>query len=181
MLYTRKGDDGKTKLFDCDTRLLKSDEVFWALGNLDELNSFVGLLKAKFNDSNIADVSYLEFLNNIQNDLFVIQAFVGGANKKLSIDRINVLEGKIKEIEKEIPPITSFIVPGATEMSALSDVIRCVARRVERSAVDLFEKSPENVDENALIYLNRLSSFFFAFARLLSHRAGVKEGAPKYN
>lgn len=181
MLYTRKGDDGKTKLFDCDTRLLKSAEVFWALGNLDELNSYIGLLRAKITDSDIAVKEYTVSLREIQNNIFIIQAFVAGADKKIDIKRMEELEVKIGQIEKEIPPITTFIVPGETELSALSDVIRCITRRVERSVVDLFDKNPKDADENALIYLNRLSSFFFAFARLLSHRLKTKESAPKYN
>lgn len=181
MLYTRKGDDGKTKLFDCDTRLLKSEEVFWVLGNLDELNSYTGLLRAKIVDSVIIENEYIVFLRNIQDTIFTMQAFVAGADKKISPDRIEELESYISRIEKEIPKINTFIVPGETELSALSDVIRCITRRAERTVVNLFEKRPNDVDENALIYLNRLSSFFFAFARLLSHKAEAKENAPKYN
>jgi cob(I)alamin adenosyltransferase len=181
MLYTRKGDDGKTKLFNCDTRLLKNEEVFWVLGNLDELNSYIGLLKIKVRDTKIIGSEYLEFLNNTQNNLFVLQAFVAGADKKLKSEDIDILENMIAKIEKGIPAVTSFIVPGETELSALSDIVRCVVRRVERDTVNLFEKRPENIDENALIYLNRLSSFFFAFARLLNHRANAIEQSPKYN
>lgn len=176
MLYTRKGDDGKTKLFNCDTRLLKNEEVFWALGNLDELNSYLGLLRSKI--GNIEDGF---FLREIQNDIFTIQAFVAGAEKKIGLEKSDRLEKKISEIEKEIPPIKTFIVPGEDELSAISDIARCVTRRAERSLVNLFQKHPENIDENALIYLNRLSSFFFAFARLLSHKVEAKEQAPRYN
>lgn len=181
MLYTRKGDDGKTRLFDCDTRLLKSEEVFWVLGNLDELNSYVGLLRSKITDLKILTSDYGSCLFDIQNDLFVIQAFIAGAPKKISQDRVGSLEKSISDIEKELKPIVTFIVPGATELSSLSDVVRCITRRVERSVVDLFKKSPDNIDETALIYLNRLSSLFFALARLLSQKAGAEEEAPKYN
>ena len=176
MLYTRKGDDGKTTIFGCDQRFSKSSIIAEALGSLDELNSFLGVIKAKTGDKKIK-----EYINKIQENLFIIQAQVAGSEKKISEDKIKETEKIIDFIEKEIPPIKSFIIPGANEMSAMFDFARTLSRKTERRVVTVSEEKLVKINLLTLKYLNRLSSLLFAFARLSASEKGEKENYPTYS
>jgi len=176
MLYTGKGDKGQTKLYHCDQRLSKSSRVAEALGTLDEINSFLGWCKTKA----IFDKQISELIEETQNCLFTIQAEVAGAPKKLSASAVKKAEVTIAKIEKEIPPIRSFIVPGGTELSAMLDVARTIARRAERQIVLVAEAKDVKLSASTLAYLNRLSSLLYALARLINHRAGIVEKKPSY-
>lgn len=184
MLYTRKGDNGTTTIFGCNQKLSKSSAIAEALGTLDETNSFLGVIKSK------SDKKTKEIIENIQNNLFVIQAQVAGADKKLKEDEIKIIEDIINGIEKKLPPIKSFLVSGTNEVSANFDFARTLVRRAERRVVEVSEEeaalqptparhdsAESKIDPQTLAYLNRLSSLLYAFARLF---AGKKEKAPKY-
>lgn len=183
MLYTRKGDDGKTELFSakggpasgwgCDQRFSKSSAIAEALGSLDELNSFLGIVKAK------SQQLIAKSLREIQENLFIIQAQVAGVDKKISDRKIKEVEKIIDDIEKEIPPLKSFIIPGANEISAMFDFVRTLARKTERRVVAVSE---ENIiiDSNTLKYLNRLSSLLYALARLSAFESCKEESHPSY-
>ena len=188
MFYTKKGDDGKTQIFGCNQKLSKSSKVAEALGALDEINSFLGIFRTKLaNQSLISDLKkdqtlvYKEIVFEIQNNLFTIQAQVGGADKKISSKEIEKMEKLIIKIEKEIPPIKSFIISGSCEISAMFDFARTVARRAERRVIVVAEEKLIKIDKNTLIYLNRLSSFLFALARHTAYKSGINEGSPNYN
>lgn len=170
MLYTRKGDSGTTKLFTCDGRISKDDPTIEALGALDEANSWIGLCAAQ------SESDMRATLQGLQEDLFVIQAFVACAPKELSSERVLALEAIIADAEAELPPITSFVIPGATALSANLDVARTLARRAERRLVACNNERHLEV----LPYINRLSSVLYALARLDAHRAGVQEVSPNY-
>lgn len=174
MLYTGKGDNGATKLYGCDERMGKDDMRIEALGNVDELNSWVGLCAAQAS----GEIGIQENLQRVQEDLFIIQAVLAGAPKALLPSSLAFLESLIAEVEKEIPPIHSFTIPGATVLSAHLDVARTIARRAERSLVSLHDDS---LAANVIPYLNRLSSALFALARLTAHRAGAQEISPTYH
>jgi len=176
MLYTKKGDDGKTNIFGCDQRLSKSSAIAEALGNLDETNSFLGVIKSK-NDVS-GDVK--NELENVQNNLFIIQAQVAGADKKIQKEEIEKIEEKINKIEKELPPINSFLISGTNEISANFDFVRTLARRAERRVVAVSEEGIQKIDQNTLIYLNRLSSLLYAFARFFATESGKNEKSPTY-
>ena len=183
MLYTRKGDTGTTKTFGCDQRVSKSSNIAEALGSLDEINSFLGLIKIKsagikFNLSSPLIVS--EAVNRIQQDLFIIQAQVAGAQKSVTEEKVKWLEEIVDGIEKNLPPIKTFFVSGGVELAALSDIARTIARRAERRVVAVAEEGKVSVAKETLAYLNRLSSVLYAFARSFNHLAGIKEEAPKY-
>ena len=173
MLYTKKGDDGKTSLFHCDQRLSKSSLVARALGSLDELNSFLGWCKVKASDFALK-------LEQVQNKLFVIQAEVAGAEKFVIVSDVSELEVWIGEIEKTLPPIKSFIVSGGSELSAMLDYARTLARRTERRAVAVKEAGDIDLKPETLAYLNRLSSFLYALARQANQEAGIEEEKPAY-
>lgn len=186
MLYTRKGDDGKTKLFSCDQRLSKSSAIAEALGTVDEINALLGVLKVKSgNVVAVSEKTFSEILSDVQQDLFIIQAQLAGAPKMIEEVSVKKIESWVDQIEKELPPIHSFFVSGGCELASLSGVARTVARRAERRVISaLDEERVSGVqlpnEEFLLAYLNRLSSLLYAYARLANHRAGVSEEKPHY-
>jgi cob(I)alamin adenosyltransferase len=175
MLYSRKGDDGKTQTFGCDQRLSKSSVVAEALGTLDEINSFLGILKTK-----APDIILREIIHKIQENLFIVQAEVAGADKIIAKDKILEIEKIINKIEKELPPIKTFFIAGTTGFSAELDFARTLARRAERRVVGVIDEGLVKISSNALSYLNRLSSLLYALARQSAHKSGIKESAPDY-
>ena len=136
MLYTGKGDNGTTKLFGCDQRMSKSSAIAEALGTVDEINSLIGFVKMKGKEVlAVSPLNYHDLLSDVQQDLFVIQAELAGADKHMDSERVKKVEDWIAAIEKELPPIKSFFVSGGTELGAHCDVARTVARRAERRVV----------------------------------------------
>lgn len=168
MLYTKSGDKGQTNIFGCPKKFSKSSPKIEALGALDELNSFLGLCKIK------SDKSVSKILEEAQNDLFIIQGEVAGGNNKIKKNRIIEIEKIINSVEKKMPRIKSFTISGGTELSALLDYARAVARRAERRCIAV----KNNISPVTLVYLNRLSSLLFALARLANK--GIKEKSPNY-
>ena len=187
MLYTRKGDKGTTKVLDSKERFSKGSDMAEALGSLDELNSFLGL--CKFKARQVQDKGVMlgkkeektsEILREVQENLFIIQAQVAGTNKRISKVKITKVERIVDLIEQEIPPLKGFSITGGTELSALLDTARTLARRTERRVVLIKESGLRRLPGNTLPYLNRLSSLLFALARLSNHRSGIKEERPSY-
>lgn len=184
-LFTGKGDRGTTKLFDTPKgeRVSKSSPVFECLGQLDELNTLVGWCKVKAVDMRqqaIGNREIPQVLHEIQDHLFTIQAEVAGAGKSVSQESVDNLSEIINAIEGELPEIKTFLVPGANELSARLDIARAVSRRAERRLIILHESGERTISESSRAYGNRLSSLFYALARLASHRAGVVEQPPSY-
>ncbi len=188
MLYTGKGDNGTTKLFDCPQgiRLSKGSFVFEVLGTLDELNSSLGYAKALSKKSNPyfymenEKIPYEKIIDNLQQNVFSIQAEIGGSDIHLNKKHIIYLEKVISEVETILPPIKSFIVPGGGECGAYLDVVRTVARRAERHVVLLQEKEERVIHNESIIFLNRLSSVLYALARLANYQEGFYENKPLY-
>jgi len=186
MLYTGKGDRGTTKLFNTPAgeRVSKGDIVFEALGTVDELNAYVGLLKVKVENmtfsTNNEEKSISHMLHNIQETLFIIQAELAGAGMTVEKKHTDEISDIVDQIEKTLPPITTFFISGGTEIAALSDVIRTISRRCERLLVRVSVEKEGIVGEYTLSYINRLSSVFYALSRLFNHEAGVSEIPPGY-
>ncbi len=184
--YTAKGDKGTTKLFNCaqGKRISKDDPVFEALGGLDELNSFVGLCRAVTGRAGFPNLdcdgrqSLLEALLHVQEDLFVIQAELGGSGVKLTAKKQKQLEDSIERFSGLFPEVRSFVIPGSTELGALLDVARTVARRTERLYVCALSGAATKSGIGP--YLNRLSSFLYVLARLANYAQGERERAPSY-
>ena len=176
-LFTGKGDKGTTTAFGCNQeRISKSSELPEALGSLDELNAFLGFVKMRAaREPRIADV-----LREIQENLFIVQAQTAGADKKLKEGTVEKVSEMVNEIEKEIPPVKGFSIAGGTELSAMLDVARTLARRAERRIIAVKELNVRELSPETMAYMNRLSSLLFALARLANHQAGVKEENPKY-
>lgn len=176
-LFTGKGDNGTTTAFGCDQqRISKSSELPEALGALDELNAFLGFVKMRgAGEAHIADA-----LRDAQETLFIIQAEAAGADKRVGESVVKDIEKMVNDIEKEIPPLKGFSIAGGTELSALLDVARTLARRAERRLISAKDVQACAPSAETLAYMNRLSSLLFALARLANHLAGVAEETPKY-
>ncbi|OHA60089.1 MAG: ATP:cob(I)alamin adenosyltransferase [Candidatus Vogelbacteria bacterium RIFOXYD1_FULL_46_19] len=182
-LFTGKGDGGTTKTFGCDQRVSKSSGIAEALGTLDEINSFLGICKEKARAGFAVppdNVPVHELVHQTQQNLFIVQAELAGADKKISRDKVVATETLINEIEKLMPPINTFFISGGTELAAHFDYARTLARRAERRVVAVQEEGVRSIDDNTRAYLNRLSSLLYALARLTNHLSGIKEEPPKY-
>lgn len=165
-IYTKKGDGGTSTLFDAKLtagqRISKSSAYFEALGTLDELNSYIGIIRSE----RIAD-RFDQILAEIQRNIMNINAVVAGASLKFAKAQTFKLEGFIDEWQESLPALNQFILPGGGVMGAKLHYCRTLVRRAERrlAALDTEHKQPEAV----LMYVNRLSDFFFVLARLVNH------------
>jgi cob(I)alamin adenosyltransferase len=117
---------------------------------------------------------------DIQQTLFVVQAEVAGAPKKVGKPKVTQFELIINTLEKLMPPITTFTVPGGTELSAILDVARTLSRRTERRVIAVAELGLRTISPNTRAYLNRLSSLLFALARFANESAGIARESPSY-
>jgi len=184
MLYTRKGDNGTTKTFGCDQRISKSSIVAEALGSLDEINSFLGLVRARTVDMSfetaLGVTNFSDVILEVQQNLFIVQAEVAGSTLTIVTDKVTRIESIVDEIEKSMPEIKTFFISGATETGALFDVARTLARRAERRVVAAKEEGKIKISAETMSYLNRLSSLLYALARISSYVDGAEELKPDY-
>ena len=174
-IYTRTGDSGDTALFD-GTRVLKSDGRVAAYGDLDELNAWLGLVRAHLPDGDLATQ-----LQQIQRDLFAVGARLADPSHRIagrvtkaavSMEDVARLEGWIDEYDASITPLRRFILAGGAPAGAALHVSPTVCRRAERAMVQLGEGAFEN---ELLQYVNRLSDLLFTMARAVNHRAGIAD------
>lgn len=177
-VYTKTGDKGKTSLVG-GTRVAKSDDRIEAYGEIDELNSWIGLLLSKLPQKHFSRKT----LANIQNELFVVGSHVAceidQRSKiqlpKLSDKLVDELENEIDQMQTNLEELKNFILPGGHELASLSHILRTVSRRVERKVVALIEKENDHEMNAIVVPLNRLSDFFFVLARFFNHENGVIE------
>ena len=162
-IYTKTGDKGETGLAS-GTRIKKVDQRIVAIGEVDELNSFVGLAKSESTQDR-------DLLEAVQRDLFTIGAILAGTDFQITHLEVERIERQIDEATSLTSPLTNFILPGGSKYASLLHVCRSVSRRVERSVLLLKENSP--VSEQLCIYLNRLSDLFFALARKANQNASI--------
>jgi len=164
-ITTRTGDRGETGLGD-GSRVAKSSPRVQAVGDIDELNSAIGLIAAEAPPAEIA-----EALSEIQHDLFDLGGEVSiPGHAMLGDAQVERLEARIEAWNAELPPLKEFILPGGTRATAAAHLARTICRRAERSLVQLNEK--EKTSEPALRYLNRLSDLLFIAGRRLNRAAG---------
>jgi cob(I)alamin adenosyltransferase len=173
-LYTRTGDKGKTSII--GGRVDKDDIRVEAYGTVDEVNCFVGQVITELDHEIFKDV--LADLEKIQHELFDCGGDLANVSDKvehkLEKEAIDYLEKKIDEYIQEAPELERFILPGGTKPAASIHIARTVTRRAERLVVSLM-KTDEKIPELALKYLNRLSDYFFALARVVNFRLNVKD------
>lgn len=181
--FTGKGDGGTTKLFDSKPgeRVSKTSPIFECLGILDELNALTGWCRAACPEGFVAgERTAAALLRDVQDHLFTIQAEVAGAPKNVPQSSVEQLGETIGTIERLLPEVKTFLVPGGTELSARLDIARAVSRRAERRLVQLSESGERIVSPTSRAYANRLSSLFYALTRLANHYAGISEAPPDY-
>ena len=180
-IYTKTGDKGTTSLFG-GTRVPKHHIRIDSYGTVDELNSYLGLLR----DQDI-DLNYKKILEGIQDNLFTVGAILAtdpekailksGKERlnipKISSEDIEFLEKQIDEMNTALPPMTNFVLPGGHQTVSFCHIARCVCRRAERLASALHELEPFQIE--TLTYLNRLSDYLFVLARKLSKDLNAEE------
>lgn len=173
-IYTKTGDKGQTSLFG-GKRVSKHDLRIEAYGTVDELNSYIGLIRDQEIDKN----SY-NALIEIQDRLFTLGSILATepGNSKVKVPQlfekdITFLESEIDEMNKHLPEMRSFVLPGGHTTVSYSHISRCVCRRAERLVINLDEK--ENVNELTYKYLNRLSDYLFVLARKFTQDLSANE------
>jgi cob(I)alamin adenosyltransferase len=172
-IYTKTGDTGQTSLFG-GGRVSKATVRIEAYGTVDELNSHLGFIRAlKVTDT--AD----NWLEIIQNDLFTLGADLATPiDTKVKIKRISnsesdPLEKWIDKMEESLAPLKFFILPGGSPAAAAIQIARTVCRRAERCVITAAES--EQISNDCIIYLNRLSDFLFVLSRYENSKAGISE------
>ena len=171
-IYTKTGDDGTTGL-QAGKRISKSNIRIRAYGAVDELNAVIGLiLSSKF------DNELEKLLKTIQKDLFVTGSDLSNhdlssTENRVTPEMVENIEKNIDRLEKELPPITNFILPGGHEIASLIHIARTVTRRAETQVIALDEK--EKVNDECKKYLNRLSDLLFVIARIVNKKNGFED------
>jgi len=173
-IYTKTGDQGKTSLFD-GKRLSKDDIRIEAYGTIDELNAHIAILIQYCPQS-----SCIPQLTHIQQILFQLGAHLATESEEhkkklptLSTDEITLLEQSMDQMDAQLPPLKHFILPGGGLASSQAHVCRTVCRRAERRVVSL--AGMEDINPFIVMYLNRLSDYFFVVSRWLSKEDGLPE------
>lgn len=171
-IYTKTGDDGTTGL-QGNIRVLKSDPRIIAYGAVDEANAALGIVLTFDLDDEIHNL-----LKLIQNQLFVVGADLSNPDdnnqkNRVTSDMVIFLETTIDKFEKQLEPLTNFILPGGDSAAAQIHFVRTVIRRSESHVVTLLQA--EVVNENCLKYLNRLSDLLFVLARIVNKQSGKKD------
>ncbi|MEX0616822.1 MAG: cob(I)yrinic acid a,c-diamide adenosyltransferase [Candidatus Woykebacteria bacterium] len=175
-IYTRTGDRGETSLYG-GKRISKDHLRVETYGTIDELNAALGTAHSFITDTKIRTI-----IEKIQNELFNIGAELSTPTKvgkdtkqKFSIgkEKIQYLENVIDQLDEKLPLLRNFILPGGSNASSLLQLSRSIARRAERRLITLSRK--EEINENLLSYINRLSDFLFVLARYLNKKTNGNE------
>lgn len=177
LFYTGKGDKGSSYIG--KKKYPKDSPIIETLGDLDELNSLLGVVRSVLKKRDVN-----KKLLQVQENLFIIQArlawlmFPKFKSPQITPEKIGKMEKEIEEIEKKIRPSPGFIIPGENTNAAWLDFARSVSRRAELSAVRLNKKYP--LPQEVLTYLNRLSSYLYAQARVEIAKTKTREQKPTY-
>ncbi len=175
-IYTRTGDKGLTSLFD-KTRVLKSSERVETYGTIDELNSAIGaaiaVLSSKYK---VLSIDVKKELELVQHDLLEIGSALANL-KSLPVKGLSKrptdFENLIDKMTAKIPELKNFILPGGSKAGSLLHVARTIARRAERRIVHLIQT--EEIDQDVVVYVNRLSDLLFTMARYVNNLEKKKE------
>lgn len=178
-IYTKTGDTGTTSLVG-GTRISKGDLKIESYGTVDELNSWIGLVRDQ-----AVNESRKEILKEIQDRLFTIGADLASepeqVRKKKLPDLLDedilLLENEMDKMDAEIPPLRAFILPGGHQSVSYTHIARTVCRRAERLSIRL--SAEEEVNQMIIKYLNRLSDYLFVLSRKMTQELGSEEVAWK--
>ena len=173
-IYTKGGDKGTTALFG-GTRLPKHHIRIESYGSVDELNSFIGLVRDHVKEDQLRAT-----LKSIQETLFTVGSHLAADPSKENLwlpeikqEEVEMLEQSIDKMDEVLEPLKNFILPGGHPVVSHCHVVRCVCRRAERNVVALSEI--ETIPPILIQYLNRLSDYFFVLARFLGKELGAAE------
>lgn len=167
---TKTGDQGQTRLGNGE-KVSKSNMIMEVIGTVDELQSALGLLIASLSQDNL----FKHFLLGIQQDLFNISGELAMPGfEGLQNDKITELETALDALNKDLPALKDFVVPGADLKSAHAHLARTICRRAERRLVFVIDEG-HHLRSCLLVYLNRLSDYLFVLARHLHHQTGLPE------
>jgi len=171
-IYTKTGDDGTTGLRS-GKRVSKSNIRIKAYGAVDEVNSILGIILTKKLDEDIRQI-----LTKIQNDLFVAGADLSNpdlneSDQRITLEMVDFLESKIDGFEKELQPLSNFILPSGAEIASLVHFARTITRRAETQLITLAQT--EEINDTCKKYLNRLSDLLFVLARIINKRSGITD------
>lgn len=180
-VYTKTGDQGETSLVS-GHRLLKSDPRIDLYGELDELNSRVGLATS-YLSGETALASTIDFLHHIQSAIFDLGSNLACEPEnrekfklpKISTEFITDLEHEIDRLDHELEPLKNFILPGGSIAAAALHVCRTGARTMERKLVCFEAATREELPANSIIFLNRVSDYFFILARYVNKQQRREE------
>ena len=182
-IYTKTGDSGDTGLYG-NVRVSKADARVAAYGDVDELNAWLGFVRANLQGRDPGTPPLGPMLEQIQKDLFALGARLADPARRLAdrvskaaigADDIARLEQWIDRLEEELPPLRRFILAGGAPAGAALHVARTACRRAERAMVGLRLGDSEAFENDLLVYVNRLSDLLFVMARAANHRAGSPE------
>jgi len=168
-VVTKTGDNGTTSLAD-STRISKNHKLIHVLGEIDELNSSLGLLIYELKTSKFSKLNKItKSLTLIQHELFNLGGEISMPNAILITGKeVSRITKEINDLNQDLPPLKEFILPGGSKLASLAHISRTIARRAERNLVGLIESNylkTVNVERNGLPYLNRLSDLLFVIAR----------------
>lgn len=173
-IYTKTGDKGLTSLIG-GTRVSKASLRIESYGTVDELNSYIGLVR----DQEV-NAPRRDLLKEIQDRLFTIGASLASDPEKskmkipdLHDEDVLLLESEMDRMNEQLPELRAFILPGGHVAVSYAHVARCVCRRAERLVIHLSEES--YVTELVIVYLNRLSDYLFVLSRQMAHELGAEE------
>ncbi|BFH74482.1 cob(I)yrinic acid a,c-diamide adenosyltransferase [Sulfurisphaera javensis] len=168
-MFTKSGDDGNTNVV--NKRVGKDSPLVNFLGDLDELNSFIGYAISK-----IPWEDMKKDLERVQIELFQIgeDLSTNGTKRKIDESYVKWIEERTVAYRKESGPVKLFVIPGGSEEASVLHITRAVARRVERNAVKYIKELPE-INRMIIVYLNRLSSLLFAMALVANKRKNINE------
>lgn len=180
-IYTKTGDSGQTGLVS-GNRVSKGDHRIHIYGEVDELNSCIGVVLALMKEKNLLEDEY-EFIQDIQSRLFDLGSNLACElefRKKYQLpqigqENISDVEEVIDRLDSELPALKNFILPGGSLISAQLHIARTVCRRIERNLVSFSTHSPEEIPNNFLEYINRLSDYLFVMARYVNFKLQTKE------
>lgn len=167
-IYTKTGDKGKTGLFGCKDRIGKDSPRIEAIGAVDELNSFLGITVSVSEDREV-----VLLLKEIQESLLTIGSILAGSSLKFSKARTTKLEKLIDKWEKDLPVLKNFVLPGGAQTASYLQFCRSLTRCAERRVMSL--SRVEKVTPQVLMYMNRLSDFFFMFARKVNFELKIRD------
>ncbi len=178
-IYTKGGDKGKTSLVG-GTRLLKSDQRIDLYGDLDELNSFIGPILVLHEELAKQDCGILLALQNTLFDLGALMACEVQKRAEFSLNTISSefiteIEEAIDIVDQQLSPLKEFVMPRGSELATRLHIARTITRRVERKLVGFETSYPDEVIENGVVLLNRLSDYLFVLARLANMKGGHDE------